>query len=919
MTATQGRMLARIDAAVLGDRHARLINSLTARVDPQGAVRERCASRVAESALFLRLLQGEHAEPGVQDGLISYLRGAEPGDEGSQIIRDAVLGHPDLRRAGAFCERFEHGTGERKQLMLRTAFALFDLLPFDDLPPIRYRGQAVWTEVSLCACKILHGHAHGRRDEADQAFLTSHLASAGPARVWQGNILAHLIALHALRTFEPGGLLTTNGIEAVAATRHGDGDGGVPFVTSQDVFDTALAGIGLAAGDGPPQLIARMADWVAAQQLPDGGWGYSTDTSQTDTDDAARCIQFLHLVNPERYRQAVENGYAYLAGMADQDGGFPTYVQGHPPEVDVTAAAIIALGSDPDRHADLIGSSVRYLTGQSQDHGSYPRGWTMSESSVIRLVLDALAGVPDPDPAVRRAMRNSIHRLCQDQNGDGGWGQTWGDPSDALSTAQALAAIIGRAPGPLTDRAVRWLLDQQHDDGGFTSIPDQVGPRPLPYDFPVLASIHALNALNAARENAPAQRSGQANAPALTTATSASPQSGGTGETGGTGRLLPAFFCPFPSAVHPLAEQADARSVEFMYRYGLCAGDAERARLAQAGCGEMVARACPTAPADLLQVTSDYNLWAFAFDDEYCDEGQLQDRPGELADAVARIQRCVDVPEHTVYPGDRYGASLREIRSRFARCSTPLEADRFADTMRGYFAAEVRKAGFVARGQRPGLDDYTLYRLYGGGTMVFTELIAVCNGCPAPPRLLADRRVRAIIEVAATLTVWGTDVFSFGKETERTGDGFNLIDAICQETGCEADEAYERAMIMWDRMMTLFLRLRGRLTAELPQLAGYVNGLGQYIRGVLDWCQTTKRYVYLDGLRGTRAYTPGGWRATPRDSSTDPLPIPSVSWWWRYDPATTASPAQQLLLTGHPTGLGTSAVHSLLRDREQSH
>jgi hypothetical protein len=226
-------IVARIDAAVLGDRHARLIDALTARIDPQGAVRERCASRVAESAMFLRLLQGEHAEPEVQDGLITYLRGAEPADEGSQIIRDAALGHPDLRRAGVFRERFEHGTGERKQLMLRTAFALFDLLPFEDLPPIRYRGQAVWTEVSLCAIKILHGHAHGRRDEADQAFLTSHLASAGPGRVWQGNVLAHLIALHALRTFEPGGLLTMNGTEAVAITRHSDG--GVPFVTSQDV------------------------------------------------------------------------------------------------------------------------------------------------------------------------------------------------------------------------------------------------------------------------------------------------------------------------------------------------------------------------------------------------------------------------------------------------------------------------------------------------------------------------------------------------------------------------------------------------------------------------------------------------------------------------------------------------------------
>ncbi|MFE7454596.1 terpene synthase family protein [Streptomyces griseus] len=165
----------------------------------------------------------------------------------------------------------------------------------------------------------------------------------------------------------------------------------------------------------------------------------------------------------------------------------------------------------------------------------------------------------------------------------------------------------------------------------------------------------------------------------------------------------------------------------------------------------------------------------------------------------------------------------------------------------------------------------------------------MANGCPPPPRLAEDRRVRAITEVAATLCDWHTDVISYDKEAERTGDGFNLIDAIRREHGCAEDEAVERAMIMWDRLMALFLRMRARLTAELPELAAFVNGLGQYIRGGLDWALGTDRYNYIDGVGGHRAFQPGGWRDTPRDNSPEPLPIPSIAWWWQHDPGIPAS------------------------------
>lgn len=85
-----------------------------------------------------------------------------------------------------------------------------------------------------------------------------------------------------------------------------------------------------------------------------------------------------------------------------------------------------------------------------------------------------------------------------------------------------------------------------------------------------------------------------------------------------------------------------------------------------------------------------------------------------------------------------------------------------------------------------------------------------------------------------------------------------------------------------------------------------------------DWSLNTDRYVYLDGRGGRRAFQPGGERDTPRDDSREPLPIPSISWWWRHDPGGPATVRARLPVTatvagsfppGGPTGFGTTAVH----------
>nr|WP_236648980.1 prenyltransferase/squalene oxidase repeat-containing protein [Streptomyces clavuligerus] len=66
-----------------------------------------------------------------------------------------------------------------------------------------------------------------------------------------------------------------------------------------------------------------------------------------------------------------------------------------------------------------------------------------------------------------------------------------------MSTAYAVIALSG-APGhtAVLGRALAYLLDRQQDDGGFSSRPDQAGPRPLLHDIPALADVNVLLGLS---------------------------------------------------------------------------------------------------------------------------------------------------------------------------------------------------------------------------------------------------------------------------------------------------------------------------------------------------------------------------------------------------------------------------------------
>ncbi|MDH6575410.1 terpene cyclase/mutase family protein [Kitasatospora sp. MAP5-34] len=487
----------------------RLARRVAERVGPDGLVSAPCESRVLESALLLALLTAEQAASEARDRLVRFLKTTldiRPPDAiqvalGRAALGDGVPGDSFVVRALA---PFEHFTAARKRLMFQTLLAELGAADFPcaSLDAFRADGQQSWLQLEMRALKVMAAFGTGDPGAVTEQDWAALAPAVRPGPLWEGNHLARLLGLLALRkhpAHRPAVLRALTGV--VAALRP---DGGLPFITGMDVFATAIAGSALAGTTHPAPLLAVMSDGLAARQNPDGGFGFTVGVAQSDVDDASYGIEFLRAVAPDRHRRTITAAERYLLAQRNPDGGFPTFARGTQSEIAITAAAVNALAPNP-AHRAAADQGLAFITGRdgrsAQGGGILERSWSRNFSNaVFRVTLACDTVHPGTEPELRRAAvavkQGAAEYLAGVQNGDGGWGHQPGDPSDPISTAYAVIALSrSRAHAPARHRALDHLVRCEQYGGGYVSRPDQAGPRPLLYDVPALADVCVLLAL----------------------------------------------------------------------------------------------------------------------------------------------------------------------------------------------------------------------------------------------------------------------------------------------------------------------------------------------------------------------------------------------------------------------------------------
>ncbi|MGB3440399.1 MAG: prenyltransferase/squalene oxidase repeat-containing protein [Actinophytocola sp.] len=483
-------------------------------VSDDGGLRDRCASRVLESALMLHLLRVQRVRPAVRDAVSGYLVRCRESlgsrqDSVAQLelaLISAVLGEKSgtaVRPLG-FLDDFDHFTSPRKRFMFRvilTELGVDDADQSLDLAAVNYDEYATWVNLEMCALKVLAAHHRAEpalATDTDRAYLHETLASGSDRSVFEADVFAHVLGLLAVRRTRPESPLIADGIEALLRCQNQDG--GFPFIAGWEPFLTAVAGIALVEAGAPTDVIESMGDYVARHQGPDGGWPFAPRVRQSDADCSPYCLEFLRGAGERRFAESIDRGDTYLETLSNDTGGFATYYHGNTAEIGVTGSAVAALAT-ADRFTGIRDAAVRYLLDRQQPDGTFERGWSLSEANAIMRALIAFAHYPEPPSGelgtrITTAVAASTRFLVESQDTGGGWGHRAGDPIDVLSTAYSLIALGGSSEAATLRAGLEYLLSQQEANGGFSAPPDSAGPRPLPHDAPVLADCFALLAMS---------------------------------------------------------------------------------------------------------------------------------------------------------------------------------------------------------------------------------------------------------------------------------------------------------------------------------------------------------------------------------------------------------------------------------------
>lgn len=243
-------------------------------------------------------------------------------------------------------------------------------------------------------------------------------------------------------------------------------------------------------GKLPNEAMQKAISWLQESRFTEGGWGYHRGVV-VDADSTAWVLRFFSSLdqNPELDLEGITR---VLLKNQHVTKGFSTYLQPDPirnwmhldenqdmsgwcmPHLCVTAVAVAALLES--NQVDLIQparQAVDYMIAQQQESGFWYSYWWLGNYYTTCHFLQVLSKLENDDQRYAQAKNKAIRWLLESQEENGGWSYSPGKQKPTpYYTALALQGLLAggvksTSIATSVERAIDWLLRSQLVDGSW--------------------------------------------------------------------------------------------------------------------------------------------------------------------------------------------------------------------------------------------------------------------------------------------------------------------------------------------------------------------------------------------------------------------------------------------------------------------
>ncbi|WP_063034899.1 terpene synthase family protein [Nocardia grenadensis] len=346
-----------------------------------------------------------------------------------------------------------------------------------------------------------------------------------------------------------------------------------------------------------------------------------------------------------------------------------------------------------------------------------------------------------------------------------------------------------------------------------------------------------------------------------------------------TGPDFPGFYCPFETKRHPATDVVQLDMIEWARRVELGGNNPQHSDM-YARAGSLLASLFyPDAPRERMQTMAYCSAWAIMVDDltdTAVPTGRIGRNP---TDMLARLVRVAEEPSSALLTGEGIAEALADIVHRMRIWADSTQMRWFSESIRQWLLGILWEQDIQHNDLPLTLNDYLTLRYWSMATGLAAgaaAMLANRSSRDLSDYVLDSPAVRAATEAAMTILVIDNERYSHAK-TVAQGDShidlFHLVRNEHQEMSFT--DAVVQVIALRDRIMHLYNRLRAQMWPGAGSgLRRYLTNLEYIVSGNIEFGREAARFRAAGNTTTPRITT------TPSDDSSDPVPLPSVRWWW---------------------------------------